>query len=94
MRPVLRLYKDQQVVNRRHRNTKQTLKVRPIFLHDDDRVCVRLSIVGISVLVLGMIEAPTGVALGPDQQLPVLLPGGRSAAPTDRNMSQRSEASA
>ncbi len=36
MRPVLRLYKDQQVVNRRQRNTKQTLKVRPIFLHNDD----------------------------------------------------------
>ena len=45
---VLRLYKDQQIVERRHRDLKQTLKVRPIFLHNDDRVYALLSIVGIS----------------------------------------------
>jgi hypothetical protein len=28
---ILRLYKDQQIVERRHRDLKQTLKVRPIF---------------------------------------------------------------
>ncbi len=44
---VLRLYKDQQIVERRHRDMKQTLKVRPIFLHNDDRVYALLSIVGI-----------------------------------------------
>src|SRR5207253_10435802 len=32
---VLRLYKHQEVVERRHRDLKQTLKVRPIFLHND-----------------------------------------------------------
>ncbi|MGH2885064.1 MAG: IS1634 family transposase, partial [Solirubrobacteraceae bacterium] len=40
---VLRLYKDQQIVERRHRDLKQTLKVRPIFLHNDDRVYALLS---------------------------------------------------
>jgi hypothetical protein len=83
---VLRLYKDQQIVERRHRDLKQTLKVRPIFLHNDDRVYALLSIVGISLLVFGLIEAQTRAALGPEQQLPGLLPEGRSAKPTGRNI--------
>ncbi len=83
---VLRLYKDQQIVERRHRDMKQTLKVRPIFLHNDDRVYALLSIVGISLLIFGLIEARTRAALGPDQQLPGLLPEGRAARPTGRNI--------
>jgi len=83
---VLRLYKDQQIVERRHRDMKQTLKVRPIFLHNDDRVYALLSIVGISLLIFGLIEAQTRAALGPDQQLPGLLPEGRAARPTGRNL--------
>ena len=65
---------------------KQTLKVRPIFLHNDDRVYALLSIVGISLLIFGLIEAQTRAALGPEQQLPGLLPEGRSAKPTGRNI--------
>ena len=83
---VLRLYKDQQIVERRHRDIKQTLKVRPIFLHNDDRVYALLSIVGISLLIFGLIEAQTRAALGPEQQLPGLLPEGRAARPTARNV--------
>jgi alkylhydroperoxidase family enzyme len=83
---VLRLYKDQQIVERRHRDIKQTLKVRPIFLHNDDRVYALLSIVGISLLIFGLIEAQTRAALGTEQQLPGLLPEGRSAKPTGRNI--------
>jgi hypothetical protein len=83
---VLRLYKDQQIVERRHRDMKQTLKVRPIFLHNDDRVYALLSIVGISLLIFGLIEAQTRAALGPEQQLPGLLPEGRAAKPTGRNI--------
>jgi Domain of unknown function (DUF4277)/Transposase DDE domain len=83
---VLRLYKDQQIVERRHRDMKQILKVRPIFLHNDDRVYALLSIVGISLLIFGLIEAQTRAALGPEQQLPGLLPEGRSAKPTGRNI--------
>ena len=83
---ILRLYKDQQIVERRHRDLKQTLKVRPIFLHNDDRVHALLSIVGISLLIFGLIEAQTRAALGPDQQLPGLLPEGRAAKPTGRNI--------
>ncbi len=83
---ILRLYKDQQIVERRHRDIKQTLKVRPIFLHNDDRVYALLSIVGISLLIFGLIEAQTRAALGDSQQLPGLLPEGRCAKPTGRNI--------
>jgi hypothetical protein len=83
---VLRLYKDQQTVERRHRDMKQTLKIRPIFLHNDDRVYALLSIVGISLLIFGLIEARTRAALGETQQLPGLLPEGRAATPTGRNI--------
>lgn len=83
---VLRLYKDQQIVERRHRDMKQTLKVRPIFLHNDDRVYALISIVGISLLIFGLIEAQTRAALGETQQLPGLLPEGRAARPTGRNI--------
>jgi hypothetical protein len=82
---VLRLYKDQQIVERRHRDLKQTLKVRPIFLHNDDRVYALISIVGIALLIFGLIEAQTRAALGPEQ-LPGLLPEGRAARPTGRNI--------
>jgi len=83
---VLRLYKDQQIVERRHRDMKQTLKVRPIFLHNDDRVYALISIVGIALLIFGLIEAQTRAALGEAQQLPGLLPEGRAARPTGRNI--------
>jgi hypothetical protein len=83
---ILRLYKDQQIVERRHRDMKQTLKVRPIFLHNDDRVSALISIIGISLLIFGLIEARTRAALGPEQQLPGLLPEGRTARPTGRNI--------
>ena len=83
---VLRLYKDQQIIERRHRDLKQTLKVRPIFLHNDDRVHALISIVGIGLLIFGLIEARTRAVLGEDQQLPGLLPEGRAAKPTGRNI--------
>jgi hypothetical protein len=83
---ILRLYKDQQIIERRHRDLKQTLKVRPIFLHNDDRVHALLSIVGIALLIFGLIEAQTRAALGDNQQLPGLLPEGRAARPTGRNI--------
>jgi hypothetical protein len=83
---LLRLYKDQQIVERRHRDLKQTLRVRPIFLHNDDRVYALISIVGIALLIFGLIETEVRAALGEDQQLPGLLPEGRAAKPTGRNI--------
>ena len=82
---MLALYKDQQIVERRHRDLKQTLKVRPIFLHNDDRIHALVSIVGIALLIFGLIESQTRHALADDELLPGLLPEGRAAKPTGRN---------
>lgn len=87
---VLRLYKGQQIVERRHRDYKQTLKVRPIFLHNDDRIYALTSIVGIALLIFGLIETELRKALHHEndeqEQLPGLLPEGRHAKPTGRNV--------
>lgn len=83
---VLRQYKDQQIVERRHRDAKHTLKVRPIFLHNDDRIHALISIVGLALLIFGLIETRTRHALGAGEQLPGLLPEGRPAIPTGANI--------
>jgi hypothetical protein len=83
---VLRQYKDQQIVERRHRDAKHTLKVRPIFLHNDDRIHALISIVGLALLIFGLIETQTRHALGEHERLPGLLPEGRSAIPTGANL--------
>jgi Domain of unknown function (DUF4277)/Transposase DDE domain len=84
---VLRDYKGQQIVERRHRDYKQTLKVRPIFLHNDDRIYALTSIIGIALLIFGLIETELRKALPQDEQLlPGLLPENRAAKPTGRNV--------
>jgi len=83
---VLRLYKGQQIVERRHRDYKQTLKVRPIFLHNDDRIYALTSIVGIALLIFGLIETELRKRLDDGELIPGLLPEGRAAKPTGRNI--------
>ena len=81
---VLDIYKDQWIVEQRHRDLKQTLHVRPIFLHNDDRIQALIAVVGIALLVYGLIEADLRAALGPDTPLPGILPEHRDAVPTAR----------
>jgi hypothetical protein len=81
---VLKTYKDQWVVEQRHRDLKQTLKVRPIFLHNDDRIAALIAVIGIALLIFGLIEAELRATLGPGTPLPGILPEGRAAIPTAR----------
>jgi transposase len=81
---VLKIYKDQWIVEQRHRDLKQTLKVRPVFLHNDDRIEALIAVIGIALLIFGLIEAELRAALGPDVPLPGILPEGRTAKPTAR----------
>jgi hypothetical protein len=88
---ILTRYKGQQVVERRHRDLKQTLRVRPIFLHKDERIGALVSIIGIALLLFGLIEAELRKRLaeatgGAEETMPGLLPEGRSAKPTGRNV--------
>jgi hypothetical protein len=83
---VLGVYKDQWIVEQRHRDLKQTLRVRPVFLHNDDRITALVAVVGIALLVFGLIEADLRARLGVNQSMPGLLPEGRAAKPTGRNI--------
>ena len=82
---VLSTYKQQWMVERRHRDLKQTLRVRPVFLQNDDRIEALVGVVGLALLVFGLIETELRKRLG-DEQLPGLPPEGRSGRPTGRNI--------
>ena len=79
---MLTIYKEQWIVEQRHRDLKQTLRVRPVFVHNDDRIQALIAVVGIALLVFGLIEADLRRALGPDTPLPGILPEHR--APSHR----------
>jgi transposase len=81
---VLKTYKDQWIVEQRHRDLKQTLKVRPVFLHNDDRIQALIAVIGIALLIFGLIEAELRASLGANIPLPGILPEGRAAIPTAR----------
>lgn len=81
---LLQTYKAQYLVEQRHRDAKQTLRVRPLFLHNDDRIEALISVVGLALTVFGLIEAAVRRALGPSERLDGLLPEGREAIPTGR----------
>jgi hypothetical protein len=81
---VLKVYKDQWIVEQRHRDLKQTLRVRPVFLHNDDRIQALIAVIGIALLIFGLIEADLRRVLGPNTPLPAILPEHRDAVPTAR----------
>ena len=81
---VLKIYKDQWVDEQRHRDLKQTLHVRPVFLHNDARIEALIAVIGIALLIFGLIEAELRAALGEGAPLPGILPEGRAAKPTAR----------
>jgi hypothetical protein len=81
---VLKIYKDQWIAGQRHRDLKQTLRVRPVFLHNDDRIEALIAVTGIALLIFGLIEAELRASLGDGVPLPGILPEGRAARPTAR----------
>jgi transposase len=81
---VLKIYKDQWIAGQRHRDLKQTLRVRPVFLHNDDRIEALIAVIGVALLIFGLIEAELRAALGDGVALPGILPEGRAAIPTAR----------
>lgn len=83
---VLRRYKQQQIVERRNRDAKSTLKVRPVFLHNDDRIDALISTIGLALLIFGLIEADLRRTIAPATHLPGLLPEARAARPTGANI--------
>ncbi len=82
---LLRMYKAQGLIELRHRDLKGSLRVRPIFLHNDDRISALISIVGLALTLFGLIEHDLRRRLGAEE-LAGLLPEGRPARPTARNI--------
>src|SRR6266536_2733424 len=86
---VLDTYKDQWIAEQRNRDAKRPtqLRVRPIFLHTDQRIQALFGVIGVALLIFGLIEADLCRALpADDPRLPGLLPEGRTAKPTARNI--------
>jgi len=50
---VLQVYKDQGIVEQRHRDLKRPrpLRIRPVFPHNDERIDALIGVVGIALLV-------------------------------------------
>lgn len=86
---ILDTYKDQWIIEQRHRDLKRPrpLRVRPVFLHNDDRIDALISVIGLALLIFGLIEADLRRQLPhTEPRLPGLLPEGRAAKPTGRNI--------
>lgn len=83
---LLRLYKDQMVVEQAHHHLKGPVVVRPIFLHSNRRAAALVSVCAYAVMVYGLIEAAVRRDIAPARTLPHLLPEGRSARPTGPNI--------
>lgn len=83
---LLRMYKGQSLIELRHRDLKGSLRVRPIFLHNDDRISALISVIGLALTVFGLIEHDLRQRVGFTTPFAGLLPEGRSARPTGRNI--------
>src|SRR5712691_5252806 len=53
---VLRLFKEQVIVERAHHFLKGPLVVRPVFLHSNRRAAALISVCAIAVMVYGLVE--------------------------------------
>lgn len=83
---LLRLFKDQAIVERTHHFLKGPLVVRPVFLHSNRRAAALISVCSVAVMVYGLVEAQIRSAIAPARNIPGLLPEGRPARPTASNV--------
>jgi hypothetical protein len=83
---LLRLFKEQAIVERAHHFLKGPLVVRPVFLHSNRRAAALISVCAIAVMVYGLVEAEVRRAIAPRRTIPGLLPEGRAARPTAPNI--------
>lgn len=83
---LLRLYKEQAVVEQAHHYLKGPLVVRPVFLHSNRRAAALVSVCAFAVMIYGLIEAAVRRGIEPARTIPQLLPEGRSARPTAPNI--------
>ncbi len=80
---VLRLYKGQEVVERRYGNFKGPLAVAPMFLKNNRRIEALISVICLALLIFSLVERAVRLALSPEIRLAGLW-AGRPAKPTGR----------
>ncbi len=78
---ILRLYKGQEVVERRYGAFKGPLAVTPMFLRSNQRIHALLHVICLALLVFSLIERQARLGAGPDGKIPGLY-AGRPARPT------------
>lgn len=81
---VLRRYKGQEAVERRHGTFKGPLAVAPMFLHDNRRITALITVICLALLIFCLIERQVRHAIAPDTHLDGLGSGHRRARPTGR----------
>lgn len=83
---LLALYKDQALSERAHHFLKGPLAVRPVFLHSNRRAAALVAVCSIALLVYGLVETETRLAIAPARTIDGLLPEQRAARPTAENI--------
>lgn len=83
---LLKLYKEQTIVERAHHFLKGPLVVRPVFLHSNRRAAALVAICSYAVMVYGLVETAVRSGIAPRRTISALLPEGRAARPTAPNI--------
>jgi hypothetical protein len=83
---VLHLYRNQHVVELAHRATRTSSTSGRSSYTMTTASPPLVSVVGLALVIYGLIETDLRQAVGPDQHLPGLLPKGRAARSTGRNI--------
>lgn len=84
---LLRRYKGQHRVERRFKESKQALKVRPLFLSDNRRIEALVFVIGIALMIFALIEREARRNLpSPTDKIDDLLAGHVPARPTGQNI--------
>ena len=80
---VLRNYKGQEAAERRYSNLKGPIAVAPMFLKNNRRIEVLISVICLALLIFSLVERAVRLALSPEVKLAGLW-AGRPAKPTGR----------
>lgn len=84
---LLRRYKGQHRVERRFKESKHVLKVRPLFLSDNRRIEALVFVIGIALMIFALIEREARRNLpNPTDKIDDLLAGHVPARPTGQNI--------
>ncbi len=81
---VLRLYKGQEVVERRYGDFKGPLAVSPMLLHNNRRIQALITVICLALLIFCLVERAVRLAISPAATMIGLYPERRAMKPTGR----------